>query len=122
MAVKSYRRFAPLEHAVGTDTTLTISLLDSIADALSVVGASAEWNVFVAAPRRKRKPFKGKTILTKTSLAGDITLSEGSAVITIADTDLNRKSGAYWHVLTLTDSSGNVSHLGQGPLSLLAIS
>lgn len=114
------RRFKPLEYAVGTDGTIAISLKDSAGGQLSVVGVTAEWKLFEAVPRRRRKPFRGTSKLTKTSAAGGIVLATGLATVTIANTDLPNQSGGHWQVLQLTDSSGNISHLGGGPLHLRA--
>ncbi len=117
---RSLRRFKPLEYAVGTDGTIAITLLDSAGAELSVVGVTAEWQLFEAVPRRRRKPFRGAARLTKTSAAGEIILATGLATITIADTDLGGFSGQHWHVIRLTDSSGDITHLGQGTLFLRA--
>lgn len=117
---RSLRRFKSMEYAVGTDGTIAISLLDSAGANLSVVGATAEWKLFEAVPRRRRKPFKGTSKLTKTSAAGTITLATGLATVAIADTDLSGLSGEHWQVIRITDSSGNITHLGQGPLHLRA--
>lgn len=117
---RSLRRFKPLEYAVGTDGTIVIALKDSDGDDLSVSGASAEWKLFEAVPRNRRKPFRGTSKLTKTSAAGGIALVTGQATVTISNTDLGGVSGEHWQVLRITDSSGNVTHLGQGPVHLRA--
>lgn len=117
---RQLRRFEPLEYAVGTDGSLVIALKDSAGANLSVVGASASWKVYKAVPRRRRKPFTGNAIETKTSAAGEIALATGQATITITDGDFADKAGEFWHALQITDSSGNITHLGQGPLFLRA--
>ena len=114
------RRLEPLQHVVGTDGTISINLYDSAGAALSVTGKTAKWVVYQAVPRRKRKPFTGNALLTKTSAAGEITLASGLATVTIADTDLDLKSGAFWHEIKITDSGGSIAHLGQGELFLRA--
>ena len=113
------RRFKEMEWAVGTDGTITITLKDSAGDSLGVVGATASWKVFKAYTRRRRKPFTGAVLLTKTDTDG-ITLATGLATIAIADTDLDGLSGRHWQVLQITDSAGSVTHLGQGELFLRA--
>ena len=117
---RSLRRFAPLELAVGHDSDLSISLYDSTGTALDVTGASASWDLRKGVPRRRRKPWKGNSVLSKTSVAGTITLATGLATVAIADTDLSGASGWHWHTLQITDSSGNVTHLGEGKLFLRA--
>lgn len=117
---RTLRRFKPLEYAVGTDGEIVIELLDNAGKDLGIVGATAEWKVFEAVPRRRRKPFKGTAKLTKTSVAGQIALVTGKATVTITDTDLAGFSGEHWHVIRLTDSSGNITHLGQGAIHLRA--
>lgn len=117
---QTLRRAEPTELAVGLDTTITLPLYDSSAALLDPTGYTATWKLFRAVPRRGRKPFTGTAVLTKTSAAGQITLSTGSAAIAIADTDLAQKSGAYWQVLTLTDGSGNVTQQAQGPVQVRA--
>ena len=117
---RDLRRFEPLELAVGTDSTLNIELYESDADLLNVLGSTAEWKVYTAVPRRRRKPFTGSVLLTKTSAAGQITLTSGNAAIALDNTDFASKSGLYWHFLQITDSSGNITHLGQGELWLRA--
>jgi hypothetical protein len=117
---RDLRRFREMEYAVGTDGTITIALKDSAGADLSVVGASASWNVYKAVPRRRSKPWTGNTVLTKTSVAGDIALTAGQAVITIDAADFDGKSGRYMQILQITDNAGNVTHLGMGELFLLA--
>ncbi len=118
---RDLRRFHEVEYAVGTDGTITIALKDSGGDNLNVTGSSASWKVYKAVPRRRRKPWTGQTVLSKTSTAGEIALTAGQAVITITNSDLDGKSGRYMQILQITDSSGNVTHLGHGPLFLLAV-
>ena len=67
---RSVRRYEPLEYVVGTDDTLNLGLFDDSNAALDVTGATATWKPFEAVPRRRRKPFKGTALLTKTSPAG----------------------------------------------------
>ena len=117
---RDLRRFHEMEHAVGTDGTITIALKDSSGDALGIAGASASWKVYKAVPRRRAKPWTGNAVLTKTSAAGEIALTTGQAVITITDGDLDGKKGRYMQILQITDSSGNITHLGRGELFLLA--
>ena len=117
---RSLRRLEPVEHAVGTDQDLTVGLYDSAGDAVSVSGATATWKLYRAVPRRGRKPFEGAAVLTKTSAAGDIALASGLATITIADTDLANRSGAYWQVLEVTASGGGITQYGAGPVHLRA--
>lgn len=117
---RQLRRFEPQEFAVGTDGELAISLDDASGTPLNVTGASAEWKLFKAVPRRRRKPFTGNAVLEKTSAAGGIALENGLATVSIADTDLDGKSGAHWHVIRITDSAGTVTHFGQGELFLRA--
>ncbi len=117
---RTLRRFKPLEFAVGTDGDIAITLKDNAGVDLAVVGATAEWKLFEAVPRRRRKPFRGTAKLTKTSAAGEIVLATGLATVTIKDIDLGGFSGEHWQVLQLTDAVGNVSHLGQGALHLRA--
>ena len=116
---RDLRRFREMEYAVGTDGTITIALKNSAGADLSVSGATATWNVYKAVPRRRRKPWTGQSVLSKTTTSG-IVLSTGSAAITIADTDLDGKSGRHVQILRVTDSSGNITHLGNGDLFLLS--
>ena len=117
---RDLRRFKEIEYAVGTDGTITIALKDSDGDDLNVTGSSAAWKVYKAVPRRRRKPWTGQSVASKTSTAGEIALTAGQAVVTITNTDLDGKSGRFMQILQITDSSGNVTHLGHGPLFLLA--
>ena len=117
---RDLRRFREMEYAVGTDGTITIALKDSAGADLSVVGASASWNVYKAVARRRSKPWTGNAVLTKTSVAGEIALTAGQAVVTIDNADLDGKSGRYMQILRITDNSGNVTHLGMGELFLVA--
>lgn len=114
-------RYESMEHVVGTDATLNIAIYTSAGAAQSVTGITeASWKLFKAVPRRRRKPFKGNAVLTKTKTGGGITLTAGNAAIAIADTDLGGKSGEYWHTLTLTNSAGDIVSYGQGPIYLRA--
>ena len=117
---RNLRRFKSMEYAVGTDGTIVIELLDNAGDDLGVVGATAEWKLFEAVPRRRRKPYRGTSKLTLTSAAGTITLATGQATVAIANTDLTGFSGEHWQVIRITDSSGNITHLGQGAIHLRA--
>ena len=117
---RDLRRFREMEYAVGTDGTITIALKDSAGADLSVVGASASWRVYKAVPRRRRKPWTADAVLTKTTTGGGVALTTGQAVITIANSDLDGKSGRYMQILQITDNAGNVTHLGMGELFLLA--
>lgn len=110
---RSLRRFEPIEIQSGTDDTITITLNDGLT-ALGVVGASAAWQLYEGVPRRRFKPFNGLSKLAKTSAAGEITLTTGQAVVAIAPADLDGLVGEYWQVIQITDSSGNVTHQGQG--------
>lgn len=117
----SLRRSEPMEHMVGTDSILTIPLWGSDGAALSVTGKTGEFRLYDARPRRGRKPWTGNPVLTKTSAAGQITLSAGSAAVTIADTDLARKSGLHWFVLLLTTTaSGAIEQAAMGRIDLKA--
>ena len=113
------RRFKEMEYAVGTDGSIAITIKDSAGDNLDVTGATASWKVFKAYTRRRRKPWIGAVLLTKTDTDG-ITLATGLATIAIADTELDGLSGRHWQVLQITDNSGNVTHLGGGELFLRA--
>ncbi len=117
---RDLRRFREMEYAVGTDGTITIALFDSAGAALAVAGASAEWRVYRAVPRRRRRPWDAEARLIKTSVAGGIALSTGQAVITIANTDLGGRSGRHTQILQITDASSNITHLGMGELFLVA--
>ncbi len=117
---RDLRRFREMEYAVGTDGVITIALKDSGGADLSVVGASADWRVYKAVPRRRRKPWTADAVLTKTTTGGGVALSAGEAVITIANADLEGKSGRYMQILQITDNAGNVTHLGMGELFLVA--
>lgn len=117
---RAIARFEPTEHVVGTDATLDIAIYNASGDAQSIIGVSATWKLFKAVPRRRRKPFSGTAVLTKTSAASEITLTSGNAAVAIADTDIDGKSGSYWHTLTLTNSDGDIVSHGQGPLFLRA--
>lgn len=112
------RRLPMDEIVVGNDQTITIPLWNSDGTALSVSGYTAEWNLYRAGRRnrRSRKPFRGTAVLTKTSAAGQITLSDGSAAIVVANSDLANKSGDFWQVLELTDGSSNIARHGEGPV------
>lgn len=116
---RSLRRFEPIEHAVGTDSSIAITLLDANGDPLGVAGASAKWKLYLAVPRRRRKPFTGSPRLEKSSPTG-ITLATGLATVTILNTDLDGKFREHWHVLQLTDAAGLVTHMGGGPIHLRA--
>ncbi len=117
---RDLRRFKEMEYAVGTDGTITIALKDSAGADLAIVGASAQWDVYLAVPRRRAKPFTGNVVLQKTSAAGQIALTLGQAVITISsDSDFDGKQGRFHQILRITDSSGNVTHLGMGELFLV---
>ena len=117
---RDLRRFHEMEYAVGTDGTITITLKDSSGANLGIVGASASWKVYKAVPRRRSRPWEGDSRLTKTSTGGEIVLTTGQAVITIGNTDLQGRSGRHMQILQITDSSGNITHLGMGELFLLA--
>ncbi len=118
---RDLRRFKEMEYAVGTDGTITIALKDSAGANLGVVGATAQWDVYLAVPRRRKKPWTGNVVLQKTSAAGQIALTVGQAVVTIdSDSDFDGKSGRFMQILRITDSSGNVTHLGMGELFLVA--
>lgn len=117
---RDLRRFAEMEYAVGTDGTIAIALYDSAGAALGVSGASATWKLFKGVRGRRRKPWTGGILASKTSAAGQIALATGSATVTIADTDLPGISGLHWHTLEVTDASGNISMLGEGYIFLRA--
>lgn len=117
---RSLRRFKPLEYAVGTDGTIVIALKDENGDPLGVVGASAEWKLFENVPRNRRKPYRGFAKLTKSTTAGTIALITGQATVTIGSGDFENISGPHWQVLRITDSSGNITNLGQGQVLLRA--
>lgn len=114
------RRLEPIEHIVGTDRTITIPLYDTDGTNLDVTGATAAWTLRKASPRRGRKPWSGGEILGKTSAAGGITLSTGSAAIAIADTDLSGKAGLHWQEIQITASGGAITTHGQGYVMLRA--
>lgn len=119
--VRSLRRSQPQEIMVGVDSTVTIPLWGSDGAALSVTGKTGEFRLYQAIPRRGRKPWRGNPVLTLTSAAGQIALSSGSAAVTIADTDLSRKSGLHWFVLLLTTTAtGAIEHAAQGRIDLKA--
>ena len=115
---RGLRRFVEMEYAVGTDGTITITLKDSAGDPLGVVGASAHYWIYLAVPRRRKKPWTGNAELEKTSVAGEIALTTGQAVVTITNADLGGKSGRFYHMLRVTDSSAKVTLLGGGELFL----
>lgn len=117
---RSLRRTEPIEIAVGVDSTITIGLYDSSAEPLDVSNLTAEWKLFRAVPRRARKPFTGSAVLTKTSAASEIALTEGNAAVSIADTDLALCSGPFWQVLELTNASGAVAQYAQGLVNVRA--
>ena len=117
----SLRRSVLKEIAVGLDSTVSIPLYDSSVDALDPTGYTAEWKLFRGVARRTRKPFTGSSVLTKTSDAGEITLSNGNASVAILAADLALYSGDMWQVLTLTDGSGNITQQVQGPVILRAV-
>ncbi len=115
---RSYRRFKPMEHVVGTDQAIVISLKDTSGGDLGVSGASAVYKVYRARPRRRRQPFVGNAVFEASTTIGNLALATGQATITIADSDLVNRSGHHWHELKVTDASGNISHLGQGEIFL----
>ena len=117
---RDLRRFKEMEYAVGTDGTISVTLKDSSGDPLGIVGASASWKVYLSVPRRRKKPWTGNAVLSKTSAAGEIALSTGLAVITITDADFDGNSGRYAQILQITDSAGSITHLGMGELFLVA--
>jgi hypothetical protein len=120
VSASDIRRFEPMEYAVGTDGSIVIALKDAAGDALGVTGASATWVLYRAVPRRRRKPFTGNAVLTKTSADSEITLTAGQASVAIDATDLSGKSGIFWQVLKITDSADGVTVLGQGTVYLRA--
>lgn len=118
--VRSLVRNELAEHQVGADNTLNIALWDG-ADALVVTGMTAAFKLYRGKPGRARKPWTGNAVLTKTSAAGEITLTDGNAAVAIADTDLADKSGSYWFILLLTTTAtGAVAHRSQGQIELRA--
>ncbi len=117
---RDLRRFKEMEYAVGTDGTITIALKTAAGGDLAIVGATADWKSYLCVPRRRKKPWTGLVVLQKTTAAGEIALTAGQAVVTIKAADFDGKSGRYWQTLRITDSSGNVTHLGMGELFLVA--
>lgn len=114
-------RLEPVDLVAGVDDTIVIALYDSNNDLLSVTGKTAEWKLYRGVARRGRKPFRGAAILTKTSAAGDIALSDGSATVTITDSDLASYAGQFWQAIEITTTSGGaIAHHGQGPVRLRA--
>lgn len=112
-------RAEPIEHQVGADKTHNITLYDDDGTLLDVTGKTAAFKLYDGIPRRGRKPWKGNAVLTKTSAAGEITLTTGNAAVAILDTDLQRKSGAHWYVVLITTTaSGLVAHRAEGEIFL----
>ncbi len=116
---RDLRRFKEMEYAVGTDGTITIALKDSAGADLGIVGASADWKSYLAVPRRRARPWTGEIVLQKTSVGGGIALTAGQAAVTITKDDFDGKKGRHMQILQITDSSGNVTHLGMGELFLV---
>ena len=120
---RQLRRFEQTEIAAGTDAPLSIELLNAAGGQLDVTDATAEWRCYTAVPRNRRRPWKGRAILTKQSSNGGITLSTGLAVVNLTNQDLSeigqdglQKSGNLFHIIQVTDVSGNVTQMGQGEL------
>ena len=117
--VRSLTRAEPIEHQVGADRTHNIALYDDAGAALDVTGVTAQFKLYKAVPRRARKPWSGDVLLTKTSAAGQIALTAGQAAVTIADTDLDGKSGPHWYiVLITTTATGAIAHRAEGEMFL----
>ena len=117
--VRSLVRAEPIEIQVGADKTLNVVLYDDDGSLLSVTGKTAEFKLYKAVSRRARKPWAGNALLGKTSVAGEIALTDGQAAVTIADTDLARLSGVHWYiVLITTTSSGAIAHRAEGEIFL----
>lgn len=117
---RSIRRLPPVELVGETDDTITIPLYDDSNALLSVTGKTARWVLYRGVPKRGRKPFRGTVVLEKTSAAGEIALTDGQAVVTIANSDLAaRQSGEYWQSIEVTTTSGStIESSGSGPVSL----
>ena len=117
--VRSLPLAEPLDIFVGADKTLNIALYDDDGSALSVTGKTAEFKLYKAVPRRARKSWTGNVLLSKTSAAGEIALTDGQAAVTIGDTDLDRKSGAHWYVVLITTTAtGAIRRGAEGEIFL----
>lgn len=117
--VRSLPLAEPLDIFVGADRTLNIPLYGDDGSLLSVTGKTAEFKLYKAVPRRARKAWTGNALLSKTSAAGEIALTDGQAAVTIGDTDLDGKSGAHWYVVLITTTSGGaVRHAAEGEIFL----
>lgn len=117
--VRSLTRAEPIEIMGGTDKTLNIAMYDDDGSALSVTGKTAQFKLYKSVPRRAGKPFSGNPLLSKSSVAGEIALTDGQAAVTIAATDLDDLSGLHWYiVLVTTTASGAIAHRAEGELFL----
>ena len=117
--VRSLTRAEPIEIMGGTDKTLNMAMYDDDGSALSVTGKTAQFKLYRSVPRRAAKPFSGNPLLSKSSTAGEIALTDGQAAVTIGATDLDDLSGLHWYiVLVTTTASGAIAHRAEGELFL----
>ena len=117
--VRSLTRAEPIEIQGGTDKTLNIALYDDDGSLLTVAGKTAQFKLYKSVPRRAAKPFSGNPLLSKTSAAGEIALTDGQAAVTIAATDMDNLSGLHWYIVLITTTSGGaIEHRAEGELFL----
>lgn len=102
----------------GTDKLLEFSVVDADGAAQNITGWAMSWTLFT----RPTPPAGATALLTKTTGAGGISITDGSGgvcQVSIADTDTDDLIGdaLYYHELRRTDS-GNEDVLSYGTLWL----
>lgn len=85
----------------GDDKTLSVSCVDNNGDAVTVTGGSASYEIATSV-------HASTPSISKTSTAGEITLSGSTITITLEPDDTADLDGEYYHELQVTDASGNV--------------
>ncbi len=102
----------PLDISVVANNTVTIELSVLNADGVDfdMTGYTAKWTI--------RNPNSSTPIVTKTSAAGDITISTNTLTWEIKDTDtINLQNGdyaEYEHEMIVTDTNGNPITISNG--------
>jgi hypothetical protein len=98
----------------GDTTALNVVLSDSSGDSMNLTGASARWQLALT--------NRGPALISK-SIGAGITVTSalgGALTIVLEPEDTVDLSGRYYHELEIVDSTGNVSTVTTGFVTIAA--
>jgi hypothetical protein len=100
----------------GNTITLKYTIVDSSNVAVNLTSATL---VFGLSRAKTLNTFDGTSLVTKSSATGGITITAptaGKFTVTLTASDTAALEGVYYYEIKLTDGSGNVTTLVNGPL------